>query len=858
MEHLRKAGPWLFGGIVSLCVLLGASTYLTFTAFYEFEQERLQARAANEVLTTVRELWIELQNAETGQRGYILTERPSYLDPYLAAIDRIPALKQRLQSLVAHDPELLRQASDLYRHIDDELVALQAAIERSRTDGFEGARKVFLTDAGKNAMDEIRERVGALTARQESALAKHRIETDRKEGVARNAALLASVMGLLVAVVGGILLARYYGRLRAAEADLKEQASMLQATLDNTGEGVAVFDPVKGLIAWNPRFFSFFGFPEDFPKIGRRIDDVLGFDRERQDQVFEISEDDSGIASLGQFFKLRRRAKVGGRELECSQRRTETGSIVMTCSDITERLQTEQVARQAQKMEAIGHLTGGVAHDFNNLLQVIASNLDLISKHRDDPEFIATHLEYANHAATRGAHLTRQLLAFARKQPLEPVVSNLGRRVRAMSDLLHRTLGETIQIETIVDAGLWNTFVDINQVENAILNLAVNSRDAMPAGGKLTIEVANAVIDEDYARWHDEVAPGQYVMFAVTDTGVGMPAEVAARAIDPFYTTKPDGRGTGLGLSMVYGFVKQSSGHIKIYSEVGHGTTIKIYLPRSLRPEEAEAPDSERVIESGTERILLVEDDEEVRRAVADMTRSFGYRVTEAKDGEQALSMLRTGLQVDLLFTDVVMSGAISGRTLADRARELVPSLAVLFTSGYTENAIIHHGRLEEGLHLLSKPYREAELSRKLRAVLDRREQPRGKEGDMEEAEDSATDRPAVLLVDDDALIRMSTAQMLQELGHRVRDATLAGDALTILRQNPEIDVLIVDVTLPDMNGVDLVKQASTFRRDLRVLFATGHNASTIDLDPSKINYAVLSKPYNTHQLAAALGKLGV
>ncbi|HVR68759.1 MAG TPA: response regulator, partial [Verrucomicrobiae bacterium] len=515
----------------------------------------------------------------------------------------------------------------------------------------------------------------------------------------------------------------------------------------------------------------------------------------------------------------------------------------------------EQVVRQAQKMEAIGHLTGGVAHDFNNLLQVIASNLDLMARHKEEPKQLAANIEHASIAAARGAQLTRQLLAFARRQPLEPVVVNLGRRVRAMSDLLHRTLGETIEIETVVDAGLWNTFVDVNQVENTILNLSVNARDAMPGGGKLTIELANAVLDDDYARWHDEVAAGQYVMLAVTDTGAGMPADVAARAFEPFFTTKPEGKGTGLGLSMVYGFVKQSSGHAKIYSEVGHGTTIKIYLPRSRRPEEAVALPDDAPAAGGSERILLVEDDEDVRHAVAEMTRSLGYQVLEAKDGEQALEMLQNGTKVDLLFTDVVMSGAVSGRVLANRAQELLPSLAVLFTSGYTENAIIHHGRLDEGVQLLSKPYREPELSRKLRTVLEEKRSTdrRRKDSGMEESDMNGL---SILLVDDDALIRMSTAGMLEDLGHSVHEAARGGDALDLLAENPSINLLMVDIALPDMNGVALVTEASKNRADLRVIFASGHSPKAVDLDPQKVRFVFLSKPYDTRQLADALARL--
>ena len=855
MKRFQRAKNWFFAAVAVVFLLLAASSYFTYAAFSQLKLDRAHALKDSLVLQTVRQLFSELQDAETGHRGYLLAQDPAYLAPYLESLDKVPPLLLQLQTLAEDKPGVMRNVATLQESIDARLAEIRYSLEITKTQGFEAARQRILTDFGKQSMDKIRAQVDNLVAQMDQEVLHNREIINSSVDRARLAALLAAALGLIVAIVGGIALGRNFNRLQAAQDELREQASLLQTTLDNTREGVAAFDPVKGLLAWNPRFFSFAGYPDDFPRFGRQFGEFLEFDRGRADRLFDLGEEDANAAGPAQMAKLRQRLRIGGRELECAHRRTQTGSIVMTCSDITDRLQTEQVARQAQKMEAIGHLTGGVAHDFNNLLQIIASNLDLMARHKDDPKQLAVNIEHASVAAGRGAQLTRQLLAFARRQPLEPVVVNLGRRVRAMGDLLHRTLGETIEIETVVDAGLWNTFVDVNQVENAILNLSVNARDAMPKGGKLTIELANAVLDEDYARWHDEVTPGQYVMLAVTDTGSGMPAEVAARAFEPFFTTKPEGKGTGLGLSMVYGFVKQSSGHAKIYSEVGQGTTIKVYLPRSRRPEEAVSMSDDAPATGGSERILLVEDDEDVRRAVAEMTRSLGYQVIEAKDGEQALEMLQNGTKVDLLFTDVVMSGAVSGRALANRAQELLPSLAVLFTSGYTENAIIHHGRLDEGVHLLSKPYREPELSRKLRTVLEekrhakRERRAAGKEG-------SSMNGLSILLVDDDALIRMSTAGMLQDLGHTVQEAARGGDALDLLAENPSINMLIVDIALPDMNGVALVTEASRKRADLRVIFASGHSPKAVDIDPQKVRFVYLSKPYDTRQLADALARL--
>jgi CheY-like chemotaxis protein len=324
-------------------------------------------------------------------------------------------------------------------------------------------------------------------------------------------------------------------------------------------------------------------------------------------------------------------------------------------------------------------------------------------------------------AAQRGAELTRRLLAFSRRQALQPVEVDLNKLVLDVEKLLRRTLGEHIEIETVLHAGLWRTNADAGQLEAALLNLAINARDAMPEGGKLTIDTANARLDDHYAAAHSEVTPGQYVVLTVTDTGTGMPDEIRERAFEPFFTTKEVGQGSGLGLSMVYGFVKQSGGHVKIYSELGQGTAVKIYLPRTV-PAPSRAPSTRPVqehIPAGSESILVVEDDPLVRAYMTDQLRNLGYAVHEAENGAQGLEVLAQLERVDLLLTDIVMPGGMNGRQLAERAQALRPGLRVLYTSGYSENAIIHHGRLDRGVHLLNKPFRKIELARKVRAVLD-------------------------------------------------------------------------------------------------------------------------------------------
>jgi len=378
---------------------------------------------------------------------------------------------------------------------------------------------------------------------------------------------------------------------------------------------------------------------------------------------------------------------------------------------------TEAALYQSQKMESVGQLTGGVAHDFNNLLQVISGNLQLLARTVGVDGSAARYVTNAIAATQRGARLSNQLLAFARRQPLDPKVVNIGRVITGMGDMLRSTLGDAVEIETVISGGLWNSFVDAAQVENALLNLALNARDAMEGSGHLTIEAGNASLDDRYVQDYPGVRAGQYVMLAVTDTGSGIPADILARVFEPFFSTKAEGKGSGLGLSMVYGFVRQSEGHVKIYSEPGHGTTVKIYLPRAVGEVTPVAVEIDE-LDGGHETVLVAEDDDAVRATVVELLGHLGYTVLEARDAASALAILEAGAQVDLLFTDVVMPGRVRSPELARRAQELLPDIAVLFTSGYTQNAIVHGGRLDSGVELLGKPYTHDALAKRIRRVL--------------------------------------------------------------------------------------------------------------------------------------------
>lgn len=387
--------------------------------------------------------------------------------------------------------------------------------------------------------------------------------------------------------------------------------------------------------------------------------------------------------------------------------------------DITERKALEAQLRQAYRMEAVGQMTGGLAHDFNNLLTIAIGNLDLLLEQPEIARPTADMARFALDASLRGARLTQQLLAFSRRQSLEPKAFDLRERIAGTMELLRRTLGELIQTETSFPANLWNVMADPAQLEAAFANLAINARDAMPNGGRLTVELANKPLDADYAAHNVEVVPGDYVMLAVSDNGTGIDPRALDKVFEPFFTTKEQGKGTGLGLSMVYGFARQSGGHVKIYSELGHGTTVRLYLPRAGADQQRVEPGPELAeIQGSDAEVLVVEDSTEVRQVAVNHLRGFGYRVIEAAGGREALERLAENEDIVLLFTDVIMPGGMSGPELATRALQLRPELKVLFTSGYADNALGGATALRLGGALLSKPYRREDLARKLHEVL--------------------------------------------------------------------------------------------------------------------------------------------
>jgi signal transduction histidine kinase len=717
----RNANILLMAATILLVGAVGLLTWLEFTSTV---QARYMVRHTNEVITTVDELRIAMQSAETGQRGYLLTGRTDYLTPYRDAIARAIQFRVDLLGLTANNPNQQVRLDALAPLLLRKQTELSQTIRLRNDSGFDAALALVQTDVGQRLMGQMDAILADMRAEEEHLLDARRRQGDRAESIARALALSGSGLAVVLLALGAHLLTRSRNQLLASEAEQRAMAGQMRAAFDSVSQGIGAFTADGRLERWNERFPLLLGLPNAVMRPGTPYDALA--ERLAAEGVALLKtapllghRPDGSVSGEPVVHEFTR--ATDGRSFEVRRTAMPGDGYVLTVTDTTERVRADAASRDAQRLQAMGQLTGGIAHDFNNLLTVVLGNLEMANAMLETNSPVLARLDRAIWAAHRGASLTQQLLAFARKQPLAPMPINLSALLPDMADLLQRTLGEHIEVRVVDAEGLWTAMADPAQVETALLNLALNARDAMPGGGHLTIEVANRVLDHDYARRHAEVAPGDYVMLAVTDTGAGMPPEVLARVFEPFFTTKEPGKGTGLGLAMVFGFAKQSGGHVNIHSEPGEGTTVWLFLPRAIGVEMPATPRAVVPMElpRGSATILVVEDDDDVREVTVAILRDLGYRVLAATDGPDALRVFgENGAKVDLLLVDVVLPGGMKGDEVVRRLAEVRPGFGTLYMSGYTEDPVVHHDCLDGSAQLIGKPFQRQQLARKVAETL--------------------------------------------------------------------------------------------------------------------------------------------
>jgi PAS domain S-box-containing protein len=731
-------------------------------------EEIIAARAQVDNLVAARDL---LLDAETGARGFLLTDRPEFLEPFDSASARASTILNAIAAAPHDNASEQAQAGRFLSLAHAKLEELARTIDIYRAGDHGKAVEMVASGIEKRAMDEIR----ALVQGRQRVL-QQRIEVVRAERgqiirwalVANTAAACAATCVLIFL---GVATSRHLFRRQKLEheiqsskielermvaqrtRELEDSVETIRAQLDSRMQrekmlrdseqrfsllvagvkdyAIYMLDPEGHVTSWNSgaerikgysaaeiigKHFSLFYTEEDRNANVPQQALLTAFrDGKYEAESIRVRKDGSRFVASVVIDPLR---DDSGRHI----------GFAKITRDVTERHQhqaaldeAKAALAQSQKMEALGQLSGGIAHDFNNVLHVMKNAGEILDRRLpgSDPD-LRKALDMIRRNIDRAASLTQRLLAFARRQPLEPRPINPSQLVQSMDPLLKSALGEVIDLQVVCGSGTWPVSIDPNQLETVILNLAINARDAMPEGGKLTIETTNAYIDEGYAVGNKEAKPGQYALISVSDTGTGMSPEVIAKAFEPFFTTKELGHGTGLGLSQVYGFIKQSGGHVKIYSELGRGTSVKLYLPR-LGMAPAQAQDAVQSVPNGAakETILLVEDEEDVRTFTATVLRELGYRVLTAVDAKSALAVMESEPSLDLLFTDVGLPNGMNGQQLADEVGKHWPALKVLYTTGYAHNAIIHHGRLDPRVDLIVKPFSQSSLANKIRKVLD-------------------------------------------------------------------------------------------------------------------------------------------
>jgi len=698
----RTAVVVTIGLAIAVLLLGGTAAYLYFNAA-QMEANRHQSIVIGRRIAATLSLREAVDTLDSTERSYVLTNDAAYLEPYNAALSAMPQRLAQLVALLGDDPAQASRLTALQTSVEKKVSNAKKTLAVFVSSGVAGAAASLGDQADLALLTEIRTTIDAIIASENAILNDRFARADQAER--RNEVIALLVVGgtiLILAISAGALFSAFQRRDRSQ--------SVLQATINSIARGIAAFERDR-LVAWNDRFVSLLDIPAELAKTGTPIarfeTGILG-DLTRQMEQSRKKNETIVIE----------RTTADGRIFALYFSPPKDGIATFGAADVTLDRQRDRFLQHAQKMDALGKMTGGIAHDFNNLLTVVLMNLDVL---KDDPatmQRFGRRIELMSAASQKGSTLVKQLLAYARKQPLEPEVVDLRELMPSLLDLVRRTIGEDIETECRSCEGTCTTIVDPAQFESSVLNLALNARDAMPDGGTLRLELSRTTIDARSADTSPDIGPGEYVLLTVVDSGCGMTPEVMARAFDPFFTTKADGRGTGLGLSMVYGFVKQTGGHIAIASIPGSGTAFKLYFPLCHADTEETGPPVPEIPPKGTGTVLIVEDDDRLRTTAASALRDLGYDSLQAANSQSALTLLESDTPVDVLFTDMILSGPVNGEKLAAAARVLRPGIKVLYTSGYIEKAERQRDSVDPAVGLLNKPYQIGDLAFKLRDLL--------------------------------------------------------------------------------------------------------------------------------------------
>ncbi|MCX2977360.1 PAS domain S-box protein [Halieaceae bacterium IMCC11814] len=722
-SHLRGAMPLSsirttsIRGIALLFAVLLAFLAIRVWVSEESNNAAQWVTHTQEVEKTLRGLLSIIQDAETGQRGYLLTTDTAYLEPYYAARSDIFDEIKQLQTITKEKPLIQENIATLSALAAEKLDELGRTVELHRQGQKKQALAIVKSDKGKLLMDRIRVVIDSMEQREGTLLKERKLYLSQVTRVARIAEIIVFIIFSGVALTVLIQIGRALRSRQLAESKLIENEERTRLILDAAGQGICGIDPQGCIVFANRQACNLLGYTAE-ELLGTHMHSLLRHSRP-DDSTYPKNEspilnapEHNRTAEVSTEMLCRRDGTSFPVEYVSTSIRDNDKTIgaVVLFSDTTERKRLEEQLRRSQKLEAIGQLSGGIAHDFNNLLGVMMGNAEMLEielKSGGDP------LKFTDgimKAIEKAASLTQRLLAFSRQQPLSPKPTDIADVIISMEDMLRRTLGATVDLRLDCTEAV-HAMVDQGQLENAILNLALNARDAMPSGGVLTIQAHLKTLDEAHTKDHENTEPGEYVEIVVSDTGFGMAPDVVGNIFEPFYTTKKFGEGSGLGLSMVYGFVKQSGGHITVVSEPDIGTSVKVYLRRSLETAESSPKlETEKQLPRGTGRVLVVEDETALREISVETLVSAGYDVVEAEDGIAALRHLESGAGFDLLFTDLILPGAIMGHDIAKRAKEIQSDIKVLYTTGFAENTLTRAGTLQPSAAILHKPYRRKEL----------------------------------------------------------------------------------------------------------------------------------------------------